>query len=90
VQGDGISTVAVHSERIAAPCGCGSADESVCHRPPSAAKILNIPSIIAAAEITGAQAIHPGYGFSFGKRPFRRDRRRSRFTFMGPSPSTSR
>ena len=60
----GISTVAVHSEADRGAMWVRLADESVCIGPASAAKsYLNIPSIIAAAEITGAQAIHPGYGF---------------------------
>ena len=60
----GISTVAVHSEADAGAMWVRLADESVCIGPAPAAKsYLNIPSIIAAAEITGAQAIHPGYGF---------------------------
>src|ERR1700743_267921 len=60
----GISTVAVHSEADASAMHVRLADESVCIGPAAAAKsYLNIPSIIAAAEITGAQAVHPGYGF---------------------------
>lgn len=56
----GISTVAVHSEADRGAMWVRLADESVCIGPASAAKsYLNIPSIIAAAEITGAQAIHP-------------------------------
>jgi len=60
----GISTVAVHSTADATAMHVRLADESVCIGPPAAAEsYLNIPSIIAAAEITGADAIHPGYGF---------------------------
>ena len=60
----GISTVAVHSEADRGAMWVRLADESVCIGPAPAAKsYLNIPSIIAAAEITGAQAVHPGYGF---------------------------
>ena len=60
----GIATVAVHSEADANSMWVRLADESVCIGPAPAAKSYrNIPSIIAAAEITGAQAIHPGYGF---------------------------
>src|SRR3569833_3403560 len=60
----GISTVAVHSEADAGAMHVRLADESVCIGPAPAAKsYLNIPSIIAACEITGAQAVHPGYGF---------------------------
>jgi acetyl-CoA carboxylase, biotin carboxylase subunit len=60
----GIATVAVHSQADASAMHVRLADESVCIGPPQAAKsYLHIPSIISAAEITGAQAIHPGYGF---------------------------
>src|SRR5258705_3657493 len=60
----GIATVAVHSEADANSMWGRLADESVCIGPDSAAKsYLNIPSIIAAAEITGAQAIHPRFSF---------------------------
>jgi len=60
----GIVTVAVHSQADANAMHVRLADESVCIGPPPAAKsYLHIPSIISAAEITGAQAIHPGYGF---------------------------
>ncbi|MFP4003531.1 MAG: acetyl-CoA carboxylase biotin carboxylase subunit [Alphaproteobacteria bacterium] len=60
----GIATVAVHSTADADAMHVRLADESVCIGPPSAgASYLNIPSIIAACEITGAQAVHPGYGF---------------------------
>ncbi|MCG8493888.1 MAG: acetyl-CoA carboxylase biotin carboxylase subunit [Sneathiellales bacterium] len=60
----GIQTVAVHSEADANAMHVRLADESVCIGPPSsAASYLNIPSIIAAAEVTNADAIHPGYGF---------------------------
>jgi acetyl-CoA carboxylase biotin carboxylase subunit len=60
----GIATVAVHSQADTAAMHVRLADESVCIGPPAAAKsYLHIPSLISAAEITGAQAIHPGYGF---------------------------
>ncbi|MFN8733272.1 MAG: biotin carboxylase N-terminal domain-containing protein, partial [Hyphomonadaceae bacterium] len=60
----GITTVAVHSTADADAMHVRLADESVCLGPPAAAKsYLNIPALIAACEITGAQAIHPGYGF---------------------------
>src|ERR1700761_8774842 len=60
----GIRTVAVHSTVDRNLKHVGLADESVCIGPgPSADSYLNIPRIIAAAEITDAQAIHPGYGF---------------------------
>src|SRR5580658_820494 len=60
----GIATVAVHSEADTGAMHVRLADESVCIGPaPLAKSYLNIPSIIAACEITGAQAVHPGYGF---------------------------
>jgi len=60
----GIRTVAVHSEADADAMHVRLADESVCIGPPSpAASYLNMPSIIAAAEVTNADGIHPGYGF---------------------------
>ena len=60
----GISTVAVHSEADSSAMWVRLADESVCIGPAPAAKsYLHIPAIIAACEITGAQAVHPGYGF---------------------------
>lgn len=60
----GIRTVAVHSEADAEAMHVRLADESVCIGPPSStASYLNIPAIISAAEITNADAIHPGYGF---------------------------
>jgi acetyl-CoA carboxylase biotin carboxylase subunit len=60
----GIATVAVHSTADADAMHVRLADESVCiGPPPAAASYLNIPSLLAACEITGADAIHPGYGF---------------------------
>jgi acetyl-CoA carboxylase biotin carboxylase subunit len=83
----GISTVAVHSEADAGAMWVRLADESVCIGPPPAAKsYLNIPSIIAAAEITGAQAIHPGYGFLSENARFAEIVNAHGFTFIGPKP----
>src|SRR5690606_16310362 len=60
----GIQTVAVHSTADANAMHVRLADESVCIGPPAAKdSYLNIPSIMAACEITGADAVHPGYGF---------------------------
>ena len=60
----GIATVAVHSTADADAMHVKLADESVCLGPPAARdSYLNIPSILAACEITGAEAVHPGYGF---------------------------
>ncbi|MBP7649906.1 MAG: acetyl-CoA carboxylase biotin carboxylase subunit [Phenylobacterium sp.] len=81
----GISTVAVHSEADAGAMWVRLADESVCIGPRSAAKsYLNIPSIIAAAEITGAQAIHPGYGFLSENARFAEIVTAHGLTFIGP------
>jgi acetyl-CoA carboxylase biotin carboxylase subunit len=83
----GISTVAVHSEADSSAMHVRLADESVCIGPASAAKsYLNIPSIIAAAEITGAQAIHPGYGFLSENARFAEIVEAHGMTFIGPRP----
>src|SRR3982750_4866832 len=83
----GISTVAVHSEADATAMHVRLADESVCIGPPSAAKsYLNIPAIIAAAEITGAQGIHPGYGFLSENARFAEIVGAHGMTFIGPKP----
>ena len=83
----GISTVAVHSEADATAMHVRLADESVCIGPAPAAKsYLNIPSLIAAAEITGAQAIHPGYGFLSENARFAEIVEAHGFTFIGPRP----
>jgi len=81
----GIATVAVHSEADAQAMHVRLADESVCIGPASAAKsYLNIPSIIAACEITGAQAIHPGYGFLSENARFAEIVEAHGYTFIGP------
>jgi len=83
----GISTVAVHSEADRGAMWVRLADESVCIGPAAAAKsYLNIPSIIAAAEITGAQAIHPGYGFLSENARFAEIVEAHGMTFIGPRP----
>ena len=83
----GISTVAVHSEADASAMHVRLADESVCIGPAPAAKsYLNIPSIIAACEITGAQAIHPGYGFLSENARFAEIVGAHGLTFIGPRP----
>ena len=83
----GISTVAVHSEADSTAMHVRLADESVCIGPASAAKsYLNIPSIISAAEITGAQAIHPGYGFLSENARFAEIVGAHGMTFIGPRP----
>jgi len=83
----GISTVAVHSEADAGAMHVRLADESVCIGPaPIAKSYLNIPSIIAACEITGAQAVHPGYGFLSENARFAEIVNAHGFTFIGPKP----
>ncbi len=83
----GIATVAVHSEADASAMHVRLADESVCIGPAAAAKsYLNIPSIIAACEITGAQAVHPGYGFLSENARFAEIVEAHGFTFIGPKP----
>jgi len=83
----GISTVAVHSEADASAMHVRLADESVCIGPAAAAKsYLNIPSIIAACEITGAQAVHPGYGFLSENARFAEIVGAHGYTFIGPKP----
>ncbi|MBE7219029.1 MAG: acetyl-CoA carboxylase biotin carboxylase subunit [Caulobacteraceae bacterium] len=83
----GVATVAVHSEADRTGMWVRLADESVCIGPAPAAKsYLNIPSIIAAAEITGAQAIHPGYGFLSENARFAEIVDAHGLTFIGPRP----
>ena len=82
----GIRTVAVHSTADAEAMHVRLADESVCIGPPSAkASYLNIPSIMAAAEITGADAIHPGYGFLSENPHFAEIVKEHGVTFIGPA-----
>ncbi|MDP9103414.1 MAG: acetyl-CoA carboxylase biotin carboxylase subunit [Pseudomonadota bacterium] len=83
----GIATVAVHSEADAGAMWVRLADESVCIGPAPAAKsYLNVPAIIAACEITGAQAIHPGYGFLSENAKFAEIVQAHGLTFIGPKP----
>jgi acetyl-CoA carboxylase biotin carboxylase subunit len=83
----GILTVAVHSEADASAMHVRLADESVCIGPAPAAKsYLNIPAIIAACEITGAQAVHPGYGFLSENARFAEILTAHGYTFIGPRP----
>ncbi|MEO8137622.1 MAG: biotin carboxylase N-terminal domain-containing protein, partial [Betaproteobacteria bacterium] len=86
-----IKTVVVHSEADADAKYVRLADESVCIGPaPSAQSYLNIPAIISAAEVTDAQAIHPGYGFLSENADFAEKVERSGFVFIGPRPDTIR
>ncbi len=83
----GVATVAVHSEADRTGMWVRLADESVCIGPAPAAKsYLNVPAIIAAAEITGAQAIHPGYGFLSENAKFAEIVEAHGLTFIGPRP----
>ena len=87
----GIKTVVVHSEADADAKYVRLADESVCiGPPPSAHSYLNIPAIISAAEVTDAQAIHPGYGFLSENADFAEKVEKSGFVFIGPRPETIR
>jgi acetyl-CoA carboxylase biotin carboxylase subunit len=84
----GIKTVAVHSTVDAEAMHARLADESVCIGPPAPAEsYLNIPAIIAAGEITNADAIHPGYGFLSENANFASIVEEHGFTFIGPSPT---
>ena len=87
----GIKTVVVHSEADAEAKYVKLADESVCIGPaPSAASYLNIPAIISAAEVTDAEAIHPGYGFLAENADFAERVDKSGFVFIGPTAETIR
>ena len=87
----GIRTVAVHSEADTEAKYVKLADESVCiGPPPSGLSYLNIPAIISAAEVTDAEAIHPGYGFLSENADFAERVERSGFIFIGPRPETIR
>jgi acetyl-CoA carboxylase, biotin carboxylase subunit len=82
----GIATVAVHSTADADAMHVRLADESVCIGPPSAREsYLNIPSILAACEITGANAVHPGYGFLSENARFAEILAAHDVAFIGPS-----
>ena len=87
----GIETVAVYSEADRYSLHVRFADEAVCIGPPrSADSYLNVASIISAAEITGAEAIHPGYGFLAESAYFAEVCQASNLTFIGPSPEAIR
>lgn len=87
----GIKTVAVHSTADRTQKHVGMADESVCIGPPASLNsYLDIPKIIAAAEVTDAEAIHPGYGFLAENADFAERVDNSGFTFIGPRADTIR
>ena len=87
----GIKTVVVHSEADREAKYVKLADESVCIGPASSTlSYLNVPALIAAAEVTDAQAIHPGYGFLSENADFAERVEQSGFVFIGPRPETIR
>ena len=87
----GIKTVVVHSEADREAKYVKLADESVCiGPPPSSASYLNIPAIISAAEVTDAEAIHPGWGFLSENADFAERVVQSGFVFIGPRAETIR
>jgi acetyl-CoA carboxylase biotin carboxylase subunit len=87
----GIKTVAVHSEADREAKYVQLADESVCIGPsPSGQSYLNIPAVISAAEVTDAEAIHPGYGFLSENADFAERVEQSGFVFIGPRADTIR
>jgi acetyl-CoA carboxylase biotin carboxylase subunit len=87
----GIATVAVHSEADTRALHVRFADEAVCIGPsPATRSYLHIPAIMAAAEITGADAIHPGYGFLSENAEFARLCGKCGVKFIGPSPEAMR
>jgi len=86
-----IKTVAVHSEVDREAKYVKLADESVCIGPAASAdSYLNVPAIISAAEVTDAEAIHPGYGFLAENADFAERVEKSGFVFIGPRPETIR
>ncbi len=84
----GIKTVAIHSTADANAMHVRMADESVCVGPaPASGSYLNIPAIVTACEITGAQAVHPGYGFLSENARFAEIIEEHGLTFIGPAPA---
>ncbi len=87
----GVKTVAVHSDVDRDLKHVRLADEAVCIGPPASTdSYLNIPAIISAAEVTDAEAIHPGYGFLSENADFSEKVSQSGFTFIGPKAETIR
>ncbi len=87
----GLESVAVHSTADADALHVKFADQAVCiGPPPSRASYLNVPMIISAAEITGADAIHPGYGFLSENADFAEVCRKCKLTWIGPPPDAMR
>lgn len=87
----GVKTVVVYSEADKEAKYVKLADEAVCIGPaPSNLSYLNMPALISAAEVTDAEAIHPGYGFLSENADFAERVEQSGFTFIGPRPDTIR
>src|SRR3989440_7335286 len=87
----GVKSVVVYSEADREAKYVRLADEAVCIGPaPSAQSYLNMPAIISTAEVTDAEAIHPGYGFLSENADFAERVERSGFTFIGPTPDAIR
>ncbi|MDH3545033.1 MAG: acetyl-CoA carboxylase biotin carboxylase subunit, partial [Desulfuromonadales bacterium] len=87
----GILTVAVHSDADADALHTKIADESICiGRAPSSESYLNMKAIISAAEVTDAEAIHPGYGFLAENAEFAEICQNCGITFIGPTPDNIR
>src|SRR5262245_49590496 len=87
----GIQSVMVYSQADRDAKYVKLADEAVCIGPaPSAQSYLNMPAIIATAEVTDAEAVHPGYGFLSENADFAERVQRSGFVFIGPTPDAGR
>ena len=87
----GIATVAVHSTADSHALHVRFADESICIGPPEARKsYLNVPALISAVEVTGADAVHPGYGFLSENAEFAEVCRKNGIHFIGPPPEAIR
>jgi acetyl-CoA carboxylase, biotin carboxylase subunit len=87
----GLESVAVHSTADADALHVKFADQAVCiGPPPSRQSYLNVPMIISAAEVTGADAVHPGYGFLSENADFAEVCRKCKLTWIGPSPDAMR
>ena len=87
----GLQSVAVHSTADSDALHVKFADEAVCIGPPASRQsYLNVPMIISASEVTGADAIHPGYGFLSENADFADVCRKCKLTWIGPSPDAMR